>query len=494
MRTHPLVLAAFGLAFPVFAAAPLNLHRGSTREWVKYTGSRPDSVRVRLEFLDSTYKDSSTPFTANVLPPGSTVYESKTATRKEVITEWKVRITIPDSASIKDSAVLRVSSVYIGLDVFGTGSDVRLLNLAYWKTPSKHFPIDVQLNPAIEVNQYLRLNALNYPPTLPTGAWELGLLNNDPMRRDLRLDDDGSLSTTSLGSGFSGSPPIVSRKDSIGITGWLRKGSYWKLSAADGKTFSRAPGGLVHRLKKGESWVYRDSSKEVGTFPPRSMVFLELLETPSDSVGWTRLTLRKTVHPDLGSPKDTTITIFLDTLHHLVRTGTESGTPWSLPKSLEGRWGIGLMKHLLAPDSAVSLYKESFGSSQGEANRTASWNQYVLKIDKDIGATSIRTDDWYSIAAGGSPTFMYSWTLVGHSLDNIILPSSTRSPARIRDLAWLKERIDRDATLEVARFGLDGSCLRGSGTEALRLLELRGVGVVRLRDGQEMVDLRVIHP
>lgn len=494
MRSLSLALAVIGLSFPVFAAAPLELHRGSTREWVRYTGTQTDSVRYRLEFIDSTSKDSSSPYSAMVLLPDSSAYVSQTVTRKDAITDWKVRIVIPDSTSVTDSAILRVFSVYIGLDVFSTGSDVKLLNLAYWKTPSKHFPIDVQFNPVVDVEQFLHLNTVYKFPFLPTGAWDLALLNNAPTRRDLSLGDSGSVFTTALGSGFSGTPPMISRKDSIGITGWLRKGWYWKLTSVDGKPFSTSPGGLAHRLRKRESWVYRDSSKEVNTRPPCSLIALELLETPSDSSGWTRLKLRKSVRPDSGSPKDTNITILLDTLRHRMRTSNDSGTPWSLPKSMEGRWSICLLKHLLFPDSTSTRYRERASSFQGEMPRVTNSIEYDLRLHKEIGATYIRTDDWYSIAGGDPPTFMYSWTLVAHSLDNIILPTSVMNQRQARDLTWLRERISQDPTLEVARFGLDGSCLRGSGTEASNLLELRGVGVVRFRDGQEMVELRVLHP
>ena len=166
---HPLrLLALIGIALPVFAATPLSLHRGSTREWVRYTGTKPDSVRYRLEFLDSTSRSTSSEYKASYIPPGGTVCVDKLVPRKDLVTEWKVRVTIPDSPSVVDTAILRVVGVTIDYDVFKTGSTAQILNLAYWYKPSVHCPIDVQINPVTEVQRYLTLGVGGGSISCPT--------------------------------------------------------------------------------------------------------------------------------------------------------------------------------------------------------------------------------------------------------------------------------------------------------------------------------------
>lgn len=489
----PLALVA-SLCSSLLAAAPLGLHVGSTRDWVRYTGSRPDSVRYHLEFLDSTFKQTTSQYRASYIPAGGTVYVEEFYPRKDLVTDWKVLVTIPDSPSVRDTATLRVVGVDIDFDVFKTGSNVRIGNLAYWYKPSAHCPIDVQMNPIAEVKRYSTLVGSEPVDLLPNGTWELTLMNRSTARVGIRLSSDSTLSTISLGSGFSGSVPTVAGKEGIGLTSWLRDGSYWRLKAADGKPLPSEPGGLGHSLASGECWIYRDSTGN-SLYPAltrKAYVSLELLAPTSDSAGWTRLSLRRSVHPDTSTPKDTTLDIRIDTLHRIVRIGNETGAPWLAPASMEAKWALGLMEHLILPDSAKSRYYSMTSRWEGEVPSSGTTNDWRMFLRDSIGATSISSNSrsWGVMSFQG----FASWTLVAHSLDNTPLATSTAPARPVRDLAWLRTRIEQDPSLEVVRIGLDGARTSARGTAALSLLQERGVGIVQARDGEQLVRVRVARP
>lgn len=264
-------------------------------------------------------------------------------------------------------------------------------------------------------------------------------------------------------------------------------------------------GGFGHRLKSGEIWIYRDSTGN-NVYPSlnrRAYVSLELLAPPSDSAGWTRLSVRKSVHPDTGDAKDTVLAIRVDTLRRMVRNGNDLVTPWLVSPvtganwmlvspSMEAEWALGLMDHPIFPDSTKSRYAIGGSSHEGEVPSSGTSRSFQMNLVDSIGATSI-------LSASRSWGVMYnepfsSWKFVAHSFDNTILPTSAKLPAQDRDLAWLRERIAHDPSLEIIRIVPDGSSTRARGAEASKLLNARGIGVIRVRDRQELVQLRVVRP
>lgn len=495
VRPLPILLVAL-VGLQLHAAPPLELHRGSTRDWVRRSGPNADSVRYRLQFLDSTYHD-----TTFYTTYADSDFASTTVVTRESWYDWRVRITLPDSPSVEDTAVLRVLSTKRDPNPYNAsdkGYDIR--QLAFWAIPSDHFPIDVQSNPQEQVRALTYFGEVRYYTLLPyTGAWEMALNWNCTNCGISVGDMDGDLYYSQLWVGYWHSVPTVTTKDSVGITSWMSNGNIWTLTASDGTPLPKVRRGLNHTLRKGESWVYKDSSrKEFGTLDnaPPALISLELLDTPSDSAGWTCLSVRETTAPDTGKRTDSALEIRLDTLRQIVRvlkgSKEDVGTPWSVPSTMEGKWALGLLTHPLFPDSENTRYGEVSGERQGEMDYTTRQDSHEMHIQKDIGSTRI----FESHTTNSFPVYnsRYTWTFVAHSLDNSILSTSSGMLRQARDLAWLWERLSGNPDIEVVRFGLDGSSLRGRGTEALKLLDMRGVGVVQVQDGQEIVRLRVLRP
>ena len=502
---HPLrLLALIGIALPVFAATPLSLHRGSTREWVRRVGYSGDSVRYHLEFLDSTSRDSTSDSEGSYTPSDSIGQVVGTYRAADTTIDWRVRITRSDSPSVADTAILRVvrSRWFMFSDSFPPQEKRRIQGLAFWLRPSRHFPIDLQLHSNLEWSvPGMRIN-------LTTGVWEAVLLI-DPTATSAnwsnssnRFNRSGNqLCSNGLGSGSCYDAPMATSRDSLGIVAWRANGTFWELRGVDGTARPPSRSSLGHALRKGESWVYRDSSESDylnfgvrSVSKSRAFVALELLSTPSDSAGWIRLSVRESVHPDSGTSSDTTYAILLDTLQTIARIGTLETTPENLSSGVPS-WALGLMKHPQFPDSSKSSYRKSFSRFEGEAVVISSSSySYLMSLDYEIGATSI-TSRSSSAGVGSLRGSGYSfWTLVTHSLDNKPLPTMVRLPAKARNLSWLRTRIAHDPSLEIIRIAPDGSSTRARGAEASKLLDARGVGIVRFRDGQHLVTLPNIRP
>lgn len=486
IRMLPAILA---LALPAFSASSLVLHKGSTRDWVKRFGASGDSVRYRLEFLDSTSRDSTR----------EEAYSSEQTRHKADTTiDWRVRITRSDSPSVADTAILRVlrSSWVKFSDSLPPEEERRIQGLAYWLKPSRHFPIDLQFHSDRESS------VQGIYACLTTGVWEALLLERMTIDASDGLHRVGDMiCTKSLGGGFCHAVPTVASRDSLGIVVWQNNGAVWELRGVDGIARPPLRSSLGHALRKGECWVYRDSSEsDYLNFGVRSMsksrafVSLELLSTPSDSAGWMRLLVRESVHPDSGASSDTTYAILLDTFQTIARIGTVETTPQNLSSGVPG-WALGLMKHPLFPDTSKSSYSKSFSRSEGEAVIiSGSSYSYLMSLDNGIGATSITSKSSSSGVGSIRGSGYSSWTLVVHSLDNAPL-ANLAAPARpTRDLAWLRVRIAQDPTLEVARIRLDGTRSIARGATATRLLQERGMAIVQVRDGQELVTVRVANP
>lgn len=487
----PLVLVAIlGTSLP--AASSMILDPGSTRDWIKYTGPGIHSVRYHLEFLDSTSWDTSYPVSYMFRENDSNII--KTVDRRDSFIDWPVRITIPDSPSVVDTALFRYISIHIPLELYGSKGDYRIHRLACWARTSPHFPIDLERNPQEEMEKAYTLFG-RWHPHFVTGAWEVSVSRGaGSSSTTTGISGDSSLlGDADLWYAYAYSTPRTLSSEGIGITAWLSRDSYWRLQTADGLVLPSAQGYLGHRLQKGESWVYRDSSRTM--FPRDSstaFVALELLDTPSDSSGWIRLNVRKSVRPDTGKHLDTTLAIRLDTLHHFVRCGSDLCSPWSLPGTQECNWGLGLMTHILHPEDSTSRYWKYSSNTEGEVQRSTWTDSFDMRLHTDIGATSILSKTTSKGVMNG--TSLRSWTLVAHSLDNTILPTAARTPLRSRNLSWLRDRIAHDPSLEIVRIAPDGSSTRARGAEASKLLEARGVGFVQLRDGQKLVTLRIIRP
>ena len=160
--------------------------------------------------------------------------------------------------------------------------------------------------------------------------------------------------------------------------------------------------------------------------------------------------------------------------------------------SMEVEWALGLMDHPIFPDSTKSRYAIGGSSHEGEVPSSGTSRSFQMNLVDSIGTISI----WSASRSWG---VMYnepfsSWTLIAHSFDNTILPASARLPGKARNLAWLRERIAHDPSLEIVRITPDGSRTRARGPDAAKLLEGRGFGIVQVRDGRELVQLRVVRP
>lgn len=489
--------ALLSLSLPAFPATNLVLHKGSSRDWVKRFGASGDSVRYHLEFLDSTSRDSSS---------NEEVYNSASIRYKADTTiDWRVRITRSDSPAVADTAILRVlRSRWVTItDSLLDVEERRIQGIAFWLKPSRHFPIDLQFHSSGESSfPDMRID-------LTTGVWEALLLAYPKTttgtewnrRNDLLGRQGDKFCTTSLDGGSCYDVPTVASRDSLGIVAWQNNGAIWELRGVDGSARPPLRGSLGHALRKGECWVYRDSSESDylnfnvrSTSRSRAFVSLELLSTPSDSTGWMRLLVRQSVHPDSGASSDTTYAILLDTLRTIVRIGTFETTPENLSSGVPG-WALGLMKHPLFPNASKSSYRKSFSHSEGEAVAISSSSySYLMSLDYGIGATSISSQSSTSGVGSIRGSGFSCWTLVTHSLDNAPL-ANLAAPARpTRDIAWLRARIAQDPTLNVARVRMDGRRTVARGAAATRLLQERGMAIVQARDGRELVTLRVANP
>lgn len=478
------------------------IHAGSTRDWVKHYGTESDSLRYRLEFLDSktTLHQRSAQISFSRFANGDMVQVSSPATFFDTAIDWRVRITSPGNPSFLDSAVLRVHSGAAKCESPDAPVDqYRFEKIAYWRKPSADFPIDLFTNPPEQV-QRISYYGISYDTLYAfTGSGELAAVN-DRMKQKIRIEYlDGILRYIQLWEGFIHSVPAITVEYGVGISSWMAHGNLWTLDSSNGTPIPQARRGLGHVLKKGESWVYRDSSMVTFANPDSvhgSLISLELLETPTDSAGWLSLKVRETTAPDTGNPTDSILEIRLDTLQRMVRVLKGSklsfGTPWSMPSTMEGRWALGLLTHPLFSDSANLRYWEVSGKTQGEIPSSTTRDTFEMRMHKDIGSTWIlkkNTHSSYAIFNGFS-----TWTLVAHALDNTILPASAKTPHTVRNLAWLRARIAQDPALEVVRIRLDGVRAKARGAKALELLDARGIGFVQVRDGQDLVTLRVVRP
>ena len=151
------------------------------------------------------------------------------------------------------------------------------------------------------------------------------------------------------------------------------------------------------------------------------------------------------------------------------------------------------MTHILHSEDTVSRYWKYSSETEGELQRSTWTDSFDMRLHADIGATSIVT---MSSAHGSviNGVSLRSWTLVAHSFDNTILPTLPRISGKARNLAWLRERIAHDPSLEIVRIAPDGSSTRARGSDAAKLIDARGFAIVQVRDGQELVQLRVVRP
>lgn len=495
-----LALAAIGIVSSALAAPSVVFHRGSTRDWVKRYGAGTDSLRYHLEFIDSktSFHAKSAQIGYSRIVNDSSILVMAPAEFVDTAIDWRVRITSPETPSLVDTAVLRIHSGAAKCDSPGVSVEgYRIEKLVYWIEPSEVFPIDLTYN---DPEQVRRLSYYGYgtstdPVYALTGSTELAALNDRLVHKVRIRYADGILSYQEYDGGFSHSEPTITNDDRIGITSWSAHGNLWTLTAWEGPPLPQSRRGLGHGLRKGESWVYRDTSTDKK--PLVAWISLELLDNPTDSAGWTCLKVRESRSTDTGKPSDTTLEIRLDTLRQAVRVHSGSkevtGTPWSIPSSMEANWALGLLTHPVHPDGASPRYWELSGKSQGgELSQTTILDSFEMLIQKDIGSTRI-----HKIRHNSSyPVFneKFAWTLVSHSLDNSILPASPKIPRTVRDINWLRARLAQDPTLEVVRIQMDGVQTRARGARALELLDARGIGFVQVRDGQESVQLRVVRP
>lgn len=498
------LLASVCLASSVLGAPAFSIHSGSTRDWVKRHGEGNDSLRYHLEFIDSR---TSTHVKSAQISYSRTVDDSSflvlsPANFLDTAIDWRVRITSPETPSFSDTAVLRIHSGAAKCDSPNVSVDeFRFEKLAYWLEPSEVFPIDLTYN---DPEQVRRLSYYGYgtsadPVYALTGSTELAALN-DRMVHKVRIESSyGILSYSELWEGFWHTEPTIDIKDGIGITSWMAHGNLWTLASSDGTPIPQTRRGLDHPLKKGESWVYKDSSrKQFGTVgnAPTSLISLELLDTPTDSAGWTCLKVRETTAPDTGKRTDSTLEIRLDTLRQIVRVLKGSreyaGTPWSMPSTMEGKWAVGLLTFPMFSDTSNLHYREVSGEAHGEMPMTTSQDSFDMSIQHGIGSTGIfvnSTTNAFAIFNSFS-----IWKLVAYATENLILPASARAPRPVRDIAWLRARLARDPAMEVVRIRMDGVRTRAKGLKALELLDARGIGFVQVRDGQELATLRVVRP
>lgn len=87
-----------------------------------------------------------------------------------------------------------------------------------------------------------------------------------------------------------------------------------------------------------------------------------------------------------------------------------------------------------------------------------------------------------------------TWTLQAHALDSGALGTSHPSPRSRRDLRWVQEHLKHHPGTELVRILPDGTRSRARGPEAMEMLQRRGMAILHVRDGNELVIVRVIQP
>lgn len=502
IQISTIILACLG-HIPWSAAQPLDLRVGSTRDWVKRTGPSGDSVRYHLEFLKDSTTRILTLDSAFLFQTQSTGgWKSAVVETGEWIVDWKVRITSPDSPMVSDTAILRVHDASMNSEdlEFPARS---LINSTYWLRPSPHFPIDLLQNSTEdEWNIQVFSEGIRNQKAVVTGAIELSLL----LDRWLNDFDRGSndLCYAQLYESMCGAVPLASSRGDTGIVAWLANGAFWELVAYDGVPRSLARHAPEPPLRKGMTWIFRDSLLRTGPTaknpPALGFVDLTVLDLASDTSGWIRLDLLMTHRSDTGKDSSRIVSVGIHPKGLRVRVDSVDLTAWSLgsPKlPFVGIWALGLLPPPDHSPEPTTSYRYFHGWTDGESDPTFGKFLCELSRSSEAGTKSIRHFEADGFAWGGrfiGDTTLHSWTLVAHAQDSSILSATPRTRVAVRDLAWLRARLAADPTLEVVRIGLDGTRSLARGNAGLALLERRGVGILQLRDEGRMVVLRVVHP
>lgn len=484
-------------------AAALDLRIGSTRDWVKRTGTSGDSVRYHLEFLqDSTTRYSRTDpaFPYRTL---NGVVQSAKVVISEWIVDWKIRITSPDSPMVSDTAILRVHDASQSSEDPDFPSRT-LDGTTYWIRPSIHFPIDLRQNPPEDMENILAFPYGQdlYREALATGTTEFSMLFESGLYEINSWN--GEICNGQLHKSFCGSAPLVSSRGDSGIVAWMSHGSLWELVAYDGTARQVERNRLNPPIRKGMTWIYRDSLLEKGgnakPSPPASFVDLVILDHSTDTSGWVRLDLSITHRSDSGRDSSKRVAVQIQPQRLLVRIDSTFIHPWSLNTSdlpFEGIWALGLLEPPIDPRDSTLTFGHLWRWTSGEVDPSFGMDLCQLSRSAESGASKIRTEQYKGSRFGGKSigdTTLHSWTRVAHAQDSSILSASPRSRATERDLGWLRARLASDPTLEVVRLGLDGSRLVARGNAGLALVERRGVGILQVRDEGRLVLLRLVRP
>jgi len=503
------LLLAFCL--PGNGATPLALHVGSTRDWVKKSGIPVDSVRYRLEFLDSSEGEviSEAPTWVGAGANATFVYEYGSV-------DWRVRITIPDSPSVEDTAVVRVVQARrFAPPNPGTypQQEFRFKDLAMWTRPSIHFPLDIQNNPGEEVAKLAQF----WPEStgllqrhLYTGSWQATLAFPD-RREGTTFDGGGAFlceNTRSFTGGTCTPSPSVSVQEGVGIVTWVGGGARWELRQADGTPIpqisrNRSPYPLV----PGETWVYREITKH--TSPAYKMdtgfVNLRLLESLDDSDGWTRLSLTKVTLPASGIADTSTFHIRVSrTLHEVWTwnaedtrlTPVDGGPSWILPRSFVGRWALGLIEPSSSSSQGRTLYGDGEYQNQTQSEMDPCWYSSWdgVHLQEDSGAVELLS----SYSAYQRLIINSSWESKATLWSHALVPegaSARRSPSSPqRNLVWLRAHLESHPDAELVRTRPDGTRARGRGAAATELLRQRGVALLQVWLENELISIRVVQP
>lgn len=504
LRPPLIPLLGFAVSAALAETPGLWLHAGSTRDWIRYDGRSGEARRYHLEFLGSTRDIGHTTERLGywVTEGDSRVSVIAQLVFTDTVDDWRVRITMPDSPSVEDTAVLRVHNGAVTGDRPDIPAETwRLENATYWLKPSALFPIDLRANSSEDVKKVAKYRQKEETVQVVTGAWEVGLLEFRPM---VRIDESPpNLCYAQLWESFCHSGPNIESRGDTGIVSWLANGTFWELTAIDGAMRKQASGNGKLPVRVGERWTYRDSAWNMPSQVPLPVerITLEVLEIGADSAGWSRLLVGLRSHQENGRIPNSTRSILLDPRRYRIRMDTTEAWVWSIVPGhvlpIEVSWALGLLPSPIRTEDSITNYRYLSIVNSGEVNYSTSSEWWELSRSLAAGTTKVGYGRAATMTSYGQTIGSHSgrtWHLESHARDSSNVSTSSRRRSEVRDLAWVRARLVADPSFELTRFGLDGSILNARGMAGLALLDQRGLGILQVRDGPAKVVLRLVRP